>query len=30
MLPEKIRLLNVAMGDADNAEECVRWVCQLC
>jgi hypothetical protein len=27
MFPEKIRLLNVSMGGANNAEKTVKWVC---
>ena len=30
MFPEKIRSLNVSIGDADNADKTVKWVCQLC
>jgi hypothetical protein len=30
MLPEKIRLLNVSIGDADNADTSAKWICQLC
>jgi hypothetical protein len=30
MLPEKIRLLNVSMCDADNADKSAKWICQLC
>jgi hypothetical protein len=30
MFPEKIRFLNVSIGDADNADKTVKWVCQLC